>query len=447
VRTPSRKYGFPSGGYWVVESRHFRLRTDHSEQAGRELVGRLEELREIWQQLFYRYHNDTAVLVHRFENGGTLRRNLKRHDVVLYRDRQTYIDALKLTESRIGVSTGFYLEAQKTAFFYVDEEPKDDIYFHEVTHQLFSETGRVAPGVGLRGNYWIVEGVALYMESLRKMGDYYTVGGFDADRLQYARYRALSEGFQLPLAELVPLDRMSLQKHEDIRRLYSQSAGLASMLMDGGRGVYRRSLVDYLRAVYQGRDQVGTLASLVGESLDALDRQYLEFLNVSDADLAAYAGATPIRNLSLGHTDVTDAGLRYLKNVSELQWLDVGYTQVGDAGLACIASASGLQHLIAENSRVTDDGMTTIGNFQELRILDLTGTRISDRGLSQLKSLKSLSELWLGDTQVTDAGLVHLENMKQLRTLVLNGTGVTIEGYTRLREQLPGLNAESESGP
>ncbi len=447
MRTANRSLGLPAGGHWVVESGSFRLTTDHSPEAGRELVERLEELRDVWQQLFFCYHSNEAALERCFESGGRVSRSSKQHEVVLFRDRQEYVNRLQQIEPRIGVSVGYYLEARKTAYFYVDDDAKDDIYFHEVTHQLFSETGRVAPGVGGRGNYWIVEGVAMYMESLRKMGDYYTAGGFDADRLQYARYRALSEGFQVPLAQLVSLDRNALQQHEDIRRLYSQSAGMASMLMDERRGAYRRSLVDYLRAVYQGRDQLETLASLSGVSLPEFDRQYPAFLNVTDADLAASTASAPIRNLSLGRTAVTDAGLRHLTNVSQLQWLDIGYTQIGDAGLAHLKSAKQLEHLIAEHTQITDAALETIGAFPNLQILDLTGTSVSDRGLAQLKSLNSLRELWLGDTRITDAGLVYLEDMKELGTLDVGGTQVTMDGYARLKKALPSLNTEATSAP
>ena len=337
---------------------------------------------------------------------------------------------------------GIYLEAKKTAYFYVGEESTEHIWFHEITHQLFSETGRVESGAGLDANFWMVEGVALHMESLRRMSDYYTIGGIDAERLQYARYRALNEEFYVPLDQLAALGRRALQEHENIRRLYSQSAGLASFLMGYRRGRYREAMVDYLIAIYQGRDRAQTLAMTTGVPLSTLDKQYRAFLNVTDDDMTYLASMPSAQSLSLGCTAVTDAGLRHLAGHTRLEWVDVAHTKVSDAGLANLKSAKGLNHLIAEHSQITDAALETIGGFRNLEILDLTGTNITDAGLVHLASLTKLQELWLGGTHVSDAGLVHLQRLKNLETLDVNKTNVTAEGWSRLKKAMPSLNQE-----
>ena len=40
----------------------------------------------------------------------------------------------------------------------------------------------------------MIEGIALYAESLRKQDDYWTIGGRDAPRMQTARYRGVRDG-------------------------------------------------------------------------------------------------------------------------------------------------------------------------------------------------------------------------------------------------------------
>ena len=199
--------GFDAGKHWVVESEHFRITTDHSEEAGTQLAEKLEELYDVWQQLFFPYWSSAAVLARRLEGSVPADRSPIRHRVVLFRERDEYVGRLKRLEPQIELTVGLYLEPQKTAYFYVDQQPRDDTYFHEVTHQLFSETGRVAPGVGLEANAWIIEGIAMYMESLRRRNGYYAAGGSDANRLQYARYRTLNEGSYLPLEQLAALGR------------------------------------------------------------------------------------------------------------------------------------------------------------------------------------------------------------------------------------------------
>ena len=319
--------------------------------------------------------------------------------------------------------------------------------FHEVTHQLFSETGRVPPGVSLQANAWIVEGVAMYMESLRQRDGYCTLGGIDANRLQYARYRTLNQGFYLPLEQLAALGRRALQQHADIRLLYSESAGLAAFLMDYERGRYRRLLTDYLQAVYQGRDNVRTLGTLSGMPLADLDRQYREFLNVTDEDLTCLPRTPETRNLSLGRTSVTDDGLKHVASLTQLEWLDVAYTEVGDAGLAQVKPATHLNHLIAEHTRITDAALEMIAGFRELEILDLTGAQITDTGLAHLGSLPKLRELWLGQTAVTDAGLERLSGLRNLEMLDVSGTKVTVEGFQRLKQALPRLATKAAGSP
>jgi hypothetical protein len=447
MRVSSSALDFAAGQHWVIDSGHFRITTNHSEEAGRRLVEQLEELYDVWQQLFFGYWSNAPSLARRFEGTVSMSRGGKQHQIVLFRNRQEYVERLKRIEPLIEVTVGIYLEARKTAYFYAAEEAKNDIYFHEVAHQLFSETGRVAPGVGTKANAWIIEGVAMYMESLQRREHYYTAGGLDANRLQYARFRRLNEGFYVPLEELVSLDRRTLQQHEEIRRLYSQSAGLATFLMDYDRGRYRRALTDYLQAVYQGRDSAPTLASLVDRPLAELDEQYVRFLNVTDEDLAHLAAFPQATSLALGRTSVTDAGLKHLAGHTQLEWLDLAYTNVGDQGLANLKAATRLNHLIVEHTGITDAALEVIGQFRELEILDLTGTGITDEGLVHLGSLSQLKELWLGETKITDAGLVHLASLKKLETLDVGRTRVTLEGWNRLKNALPSLQTEASAQP
>jgi hypothetical protein len=436
--------GFRPGQYWNIESEHFRVTTDHSEEAGRRLVERLEELYDLWRQVFFLYWSDAAALQRRFEGPVPASRSLKRHSVVLFRDRQEYVEQLKPAEPLIEVTVGYYREGQKTAYFYVAAEPQDKYYFHEVAHQLFSETGRLTPGAGTVANFWIIEGVAMYMESLQPAGRYWTVGGIDAERMQLARYRGLYEGFYVPLQQLVTLGRRTLQEREDLGRLYSQSAGLAAFLIDDGRGRYRRGLADYLKAVYQGRDNAETLAASVGVPLADLDSQYKAYLNVTDADLTCLKFLPSARSLLLGRTAVTDAGVKHLAGHTGLEWLELAYTKTSDAGVASLARATRLNRLNLEHTQVTDAALETIQAFRDLEILDLSGTRVTDAGLGRLSSLTKLKELWLGGAQITDAGLEHLQGLKRLETLDVQGTQVTVEGFQKLKKSLPALKVAAQ---
>jgi len=179
------------------------------------------------------------------------------------------------------MSVGMYLDGKRTAYFFAGKDYEDRTLYHEATHQLFHQSRPVAPDVGREANFWIVEGIAMYMESLRREGDYYVLGGFDDQRLYAARYRLLEDNFYVPLDELITYGMEKLQTDKRIATLYSQAAGLANFLVfyEGGR--YRDALVAYLTAVYDGRDTPRTLAELAGTSYGKLDEQYRRFMEES----------------------------------------------------------------------------------------------------------------------------------------------------------------------
>lgn len=441
VRGAQPSLGIASGPYQLIESEHFSIATTHSEAAGRQLAERLETLHAVWRQLFFPFWSNTAALKRRLESGAVSPSGGgARHNVVLFRDRQQYVSALKPIEPMIEMTTGFYYDRRRVAYFFVEDQPNPNVFDHEVTHQLFAETGRVAAQIGQDSDFWIVEGIALYMESLQRWDGYCTVGGIDADWLQFARYRALLEEFHIPLDQLILLGRRDLQEHPEIRRLYSQAAGVTAMLMDDRDGLYRPALLEYLQAVYAGRTRSVTLESLVGQPLVALDDRYRQFLEVTDHDLAFLAPMPTAKRLSLGRTSVTDAGLEHLAGHVELNWLDLSGTSTGDEGLAHLRRAAGMNQLSLAQTRVTDRSMPLVGSFGALEILDLSGTPVSDQGFQYLAGLARLRELWGEQTRITDDSLPLIGDLRSLQVLDLSGTGITdqglkhLAGLTNLRE-------------
>src|SRR5438105_607482 len=84
------------------------------------------------------------------------------------------------------------------------------------------------------------------------------------------------------------------------------------------------------------------------------------------------------------------------------------------------------------HTRVTDIGLKELAHFKQLKSLELSGTKITDAGLKELRNLKYLEILKLDKTLVTDRGMKELAKLKQLQALVLSGTKVTDAGLTAL---------------
>lgn len=264
---------------WRVESEHYLVTSNHSLEAGVALAGRLEMLYAVWRQVFAGFTASDAQLARVFE-GRAMRRESKPHEVVYYRTREEYDRALRVHQPQIDITLGIYFDHARTAYFFAGGDQEPGTLYHEASHQLFHESQAVAPHVARHDNFWVVEGIACYMETLAEHGGTYcTLGGLNAGRVPAARHRLLTDHFYVPLEQLVALGMESLQRDPRISQLYSQSAGLAAFFMHAEEGRFREAFVRYLEAVYAGRATTRTLAETTGASYEALDRDYREFLS------------------------------------------------------------------------------------------------------------------------------------------------------------------------
>jgi len=268
---------------WVVATEHYKILTNESLEGGVRLGGKLEQLHRVWKELFIRYFASEAEVAELFD-GRVRRPQLQPLRVVYFRDREEYVNGLTTAfpewkKDVVAMSEGVYSAVAQQAYFFAEKGQADRTIYHEATHQLFHQAPRpVVPDAGSRANFWIIEGVAMYMETLRREDGFLVLGGFDDVRMQDARHRLLVDDFYVPLSEFCSYGMERLQSDKRIRTFYSQAAGLANFLVhyDGGR--YRDALVAYLAAVYTGRDTPSTLPQLAGSSFAELDKQYRQFL-------------------------------------------------------------------------------------------------------------------------------------------------------------------------
>jgi hypothetical protein len=121
-----------------------------------------------------------------------------------------------------------------------------------------------------------------------------------------------------------------------------------------------------------------------------------------------------LRSLKLDRTRATDAGLRQVARLKQLQALGLGGTQVTDAGIIELAGLKDLQELGLGGTGLTDTGLQALEGLKQLRSLDLGFTQVTDAGLRQLAVLKQLMTPYVGNTKVTDAGLKELDRLKRL---------------------------------
>lgn len=264
---------------WEVPTEHFVIRTNHSLEAGVELGKKLERLYRVWKQLFVRFYLTEAQVQAMFDGRARGRAvEMPRHRIVYFRSRKDYNDALRPMFPNIEMTVGAYVQRTGQAYFFAGNDADDRTLYHEATHQLFHESRPVAPTAGQWANFWIIEGIAMYMESLHDEDGYHVLGGVDDLRMQAARYRLLVNNFYVPLAEFSSYGMEQFQSDKRVATLYSQAAGLTHFLVYFDNGRYRDALVQYLSAVYSGQADINTLAHLTNTPYSQLDQQYRKFI-------------------------------------------------------------------------------------------------------------------------------------------------------------------------
>jgi hypothetical protein len=287
---------------WQVRTDHFQVTTNHSLEAAAELAGRLERLHQIWRQLFAAFYLSEREVAQLFAGDRASRTQARPFRVFYHRNRQQYANALRRRQPRIDETLGIYFDTNREAHFFASDDVAADhpsggarsaavsatadpaiaTLNHEAVHQLFQESKSAAKHIGAMANFWVVEGVATYFETLTEhldpqAGLYFTIGESTAGRLPAARDR-LNDEFYIPLAELTRMGKSDIQRHAELAKLYSQSTGLAAFLIDGDGGRLREPLVRYLQAVYAGRDDAETLPQESGNSYAELDVAYRHFM-------------------------------------------------------------------------------------------------------------------------------------------------------------------------
>ena len=115
-------------------------------------------------------------------------------------------------------------------------------------------------------------------------------------------------------------------------------------------------------------------------------------------------------NFRLAGTNVTDATIAPLKDITSLVELNLATTKVTDAGLAAIAGLPYVENLQLQLTGITDAGLAHVKGLANLVTLNLYGTAVTDAGMSQLTGLKHLRSLYLWQSKVTPDGVKVLTN-------------------------------------
>jgi hypothetical protein len=130
-----------------------------------------------------------------------------------------------------------------------------------------------------------------------------------------------------------------------------------------------------------------------------------------------------------------------LKDIQNLQELNLANVEVPDAALANLSGLKNLAKLNLSGSTVTDAGLVHLKNLQSLTYLNLFNTKVTDEGLKHLAGLKNLQSLFLFETKATDAGIASLQ--KALPTTRID-RGWDLKEFARIEAEIKAAQKKAD---
>ncbi len=289
---------------WEVRTDHYLVRTNRSLEEGVALARSLETFYRFLHSSFAGFFSTPEQIEKLFDGtssvtGGRSRTLARPHVVHFYHDREEYRRTLRPRISQIDITNGLYMQSDRIVYFFHDKPPDRDFpratLFHEATHQLLYESQSKQRPIARDANFWIVEGIACYMESFLPSQTGFRIGDPRYVRFHWARHRVLEEKYYLPLKTFASMGLRRFQTDPNIARNYSQASGLTHFLLHYDNGRYRDALIQHLSQIYtpNQRISIASLEILTGVNTTELDRQYHRYLADQKSGLSPPRNRTP----------------------------------------------------------------------------------------------------------------------------------------------------------
>ena len=450
-RSAPRVLAWRAGSYRQIDTPHFTIYSKAGGEAAKRIAIDLENCYWIWTQMFFPFWEGAAQVstvmsdlgddqsVVEYLESHTSRLSVRRKlRVVLFADAQQYQSTLAKHIPGIERSTGFYSDPQQTIFLYAAQQDDAATRRHELVHQLFRQATRSSLGRNMPGEesgFWLVEGIAGYFESLHLDRGVATVGGWDASRLQFARYRMFAAGDSMPFTELIGDGRQAAQTRTDIARWYAHAIAHVHRLMDDGNTEHRqwlyRQLADCYRikSTFQGQDPTDS------------ERGLIEFLKIDDNVILQNPVDRELTQLCLVGCEVTANSLKTVPPSRAIQWLDLSRLPIRTEDVVRLAPNPGSLRQLSLEATKTDPGLASF--FKQARgieELDVSWLPLDDRTFDAIVSADKLQTLWLTGTKVSDQSIGKIASLRELQAVDLQRTNVTDAGLKKLKQARPNLN-------
>lgn len=177
----------------------------------------------------------------------------------------------------------------------------------------------------------------------------------------------------------------------------------------------------------------------------------LKLTDVRDDGVGHLAKIQTLKQLKLVKTKVTNAGVAHVKDMPNLEGLDL--QDVNTVDNACLSDVKGLKKLRflrIYGPGFDGDGIAPLGEMKTLRTLSMHQTGLGDDNIKHLKGLVDLEKLLIYGTRVSDKGMAELAGLTKLKELDLRATPcgtAAMETYLSHMPQLQLLDLSESNSP
>ncbi len=182
------------------------------------------------------------------------------------------------------------------------------------------------------------------------------------------------------------------------------------------------------------------------KKLKNLESLRLQF--ISNNDLKNIMNLKKLKNLELFSyitadyptNKINDKGLKYLRNLKNLEYLNLIYNKIKGWGLIYLKNLKNLRHLnLSYCSWLKEKKLYFLRKLKNLEVLKLNAMNLKGSGLSYFLKLKKLKKLTLMASGIQDRYLKYVASMKSLIYVDLMDTEITEKGFALLKKQRPNL--------
>jgi len=180
-------------------------------------------------------------------------------------------------------------------------------------------------------------------------------------------------------------------------------------------------------------------AKLRRDGNDAVIEVDFRNTDLGDEDLVLLSSFPQLRSVLLAGTNIGNAGLSTLGNITTLENLDLRECPISDDGVLHLRSLGKMKALKLSGKTgkcaVSESSMATIGELSNLKVLAIDYLPVGDSGIRKLVKNDKLEELYAARTGIGNSGVESIAELDQLRKLRLAQNemeSIAIQSLSRL---------------